>query len=765
MQLSTLVVLAALAGCGAATPLPPENTATFVGSPACADCHADAYAAWQPSQHARAMQPATDSTVLGDFNDATLRVAGVTTTFFRRAGRFLVRTEGPDGQPAEFEVTHTFGLEPLQQYLIPLTKGRLQAFSIAWDSRSKRDGGQRWFHLVPDQPPAAGDPFHWTGYQQTWNYQCADCHSTNLRKGWDDSTATYHTTWSEISVGCEACHGPGSNHVAWAESTSADSGDARRYQAMGLAARLDERKSISWTTNATSGKPVRSAARTTEREINTCARCHARRGQLTDAVHAGDPLLDGFRPAVVEPGLYHPDGQMREEVYTWGSFLQSRMYAAGVTCSDCHEPHSGKLRAPGSQVCAQCHTPDRYAATGHTLHQPGTPGADCVSCHMPTVTYMVVDPRHDHAFRVPRPDLSDLTGAPNTCTTCHTDRSSTWAADQIEDHLGRRPIGFQNFGEAFAVAERGGSITDLAAIARDGRQAGIVRASALLRLSAAPGWNPGPELTAALADPDPVVRAAGTRVAGSVLQVQQRPGALAPLLSDPLRLIRMDAGLGLAEVPEGQLPVEWREGQAKGLAEYLAAQEFIRDRPEGWGNIGNLRAIQGQVTPAIEALQMALERDSSWAPAWINLSDVYRTSGQEGAAKTVLATARQRLPRDAAIAHALGLTLVRLGERPAALAALGEAVRLDRSTPRYAFVHAVALHDLGQPAEALAALRAARRLHPGDRDLAETLMNYLMEGGDVQEARLVLQGMVEADPLNPVWQQWIGRLGGRSLTP
>ena len=764
MRLIALVAIATLGpACGVTPLVRPAGEAAWVGSPACATCHADEWGAWQPSQHARAMQPATDSTVLGNFSNTAIRRAGVTTTFFRREGRFMVRTDGPDGQLAEFEISHTFGVEPLQQYLIPMPGGRLQAFGIAWDSRPMDQGGQRWFPLSQDHPPAAGDPFHWTGYQQTWNHQCADCHSTNLRKEWNDSTASYATTWSEISVGCEACHGPGSNHLAWAHARETG-GAASRYRRMGLVALLDERRGVSWTANPSNGKPARSAPRITEREIDTCARCHARRGQLTDAVRPGDPLLDGFRPAVIEPGLYYPDGQMRDEVYTWGSFLQSRMYSAGVTCSDCHEPHGGKLRAPGAQICVRCHTPAQYATTEHHLHQPDGPGADCVACHMPTVRYLVVDPRHDHAFRVPRPDLSDLTGAPNTCTACHTDRPARWAATQLEKRLGHRPSGFQSFAEAFTIQESGGSGRLLAALLRDPLQPAIVRASALFRLQTVAGSARLPEVTAALSDRDPLVRAAAVQLVAAAPPAD-RPSLLKPHLRDPIRLIRMEAARGLAGTPDGQHRPEEQAARQTALAEYLASQEFLADRPESWANLGALRAEQGTIPGALGALQVAVERDSTWAPSWVNLADLYRSIGQDGTARRVLEAARLRNPTDAAIAHALGLALVRSGDRPAALAALADAARLDPASSRYRFVHAVALHDLGRPGEAIAVLRTSRRQHPRDQAMAQTLIGYLIERGQAPEARRVLQEVMAGDPSNPAWRDWAARLGGKAPTP
>ena len=169
----------------------------------------------------------------------------------------------------------------------------------------------------------------------------------------------------------------------------------------GFALALDERRGVTWAPVAATGNAQRSAPRTSSREIDMCARCHARAARISDDGVHGKPPHDTHRLAMLDEGLYWTDGQIRDEVYEWGSFVQSRMSAAGVTCSDCHEPHTQALRRPGNEVCAQCHQPAKYDAASHTHHPPGTPGAACVSCHMPTTTYMQIDVRHDHSLRDP----------------------------------------------------------------------------------------------------------------------------------------------------------------------------------------------------------------------------------------------------------------------------------------------------------------------------------------------------------------------------
>ena len=267
--------------------------AKYVTSAQCAGCHAKEHAAWKGSDHDLAMQTADAQSVLGDFAGAKFNYAGTTSTFIRRDGKFFVNTDGPDGKLADFEIKYTFGVRPLQQYLIELPGGRMQALGIAWDSRSKAKGGQRWFHLYPGQSIKAGDPLHWTGVQQNWNFQCAECHSTDFRKSFDAAAGAFKSTWAEMNVACEACHGPGSNHVAWARKEGAWQSLER---SKGLAIALDERRGVSWMPVAETGNAKRSAPRQESREIDTCARCHARASRISDDYVHGKPPA-GHAPA------------------------------------------------------------------------------------------------------------------------------------------------------------------------------------------------------------------------------------------------------------------------------------------------------------------------------------------------------------------------------------------------------------------------------------------------------------------------------------
>jgi tetratricopeptide (TPR) repeat protein len=725
-----LTAVLALAAGVAATILwmPAEEPTTtvpgkpeFVGSAACKECHADAYRAWTGSQHELAMQHATAATVRGDFMDAKFSHAGVESTFFRRDGKFFVRTDGPDGALADFEIKYTFGVYPLQQYLVEFPDGRIQALPIAWDTRPKEAGGQRWFHLYPKERIDFRDELHWTKLAQNWNFMCADCHSTDLRKNYDAARKTFHSTWSEISVGCEACHGPGSRHLEWAKAKPAD-------PTRGLTVALDERRGVTWKSDPATGNATRSTPRRTDREIEVCAQCHARRAQIGEGYHAGKPFLDYYRPALLSAGLYYPDGQQRDEVYIWGSFLQSRMYRAGVTCSDCHEPHSQKLRAEGNAVCAQCHLPAKYDAPSHHFHKAG---ARCADCHMPTTTYMVVDPRRDHSLRIPRPDLSVSLGVPNACNKCHTDQTAQWADAAVRKWYGHRPEGFQHFAATLAGAERGAANAagNLAALSGDLSQPAIARATAAEDLAPYPSQGSLAALRSGVVDADPLVRRASV-TALVFLPPEQRVPIVAPLLDDPVRIVRIEAAASLAGVPDSALDSAQRASFARAEAEFEAAQLYDADRPEARTALGGFYAQRGRYAEAEKEFDAAITLDPRFVPAYVNLADMRRSQGRDAAGEEALRAGLKQLPESPALRHALGLALARQKRMPEALDELARAAKLAPDDARFAYVYAVALNSSGKARQALAEVDRALAAHPNDRDLLNAGAAFARDAGD-----------------------------------
>lgn len=754
--------LAASLHAGAGETQPPASAAAhpdvaqFIGSANCAQCHPLEFSEWQNSQHAAAMQEASDQTVLGRFDGVPFKHSGVPATFYKKGDKFWITTDGSDGKLADFEIRYTFGIWPLQQYLVELENGRLQAFGAAWDTRAKYQGGQRWFHLYPDHRMAPRDPMHWTGINQNWNFQCAFCHSTNLKKNYDAISRRFRTSWSEINVGCEACHGPASDHVAWASRT----GEWTRFDnaSKGFAKSLDERKNVTWQ-RPQSGTATRSEVRKTSKEIEVCAACHSRRHQFSDDDTQAGKLLDAFRPSLLEPGLFFSDGQQRDEVYTYASFLQSRMHAAGVTCSDCHNPHSEKLRAPGNAICAQCHAPVSFDTPAHHHHAQGSKGAECAACHMPTTTYMVVDPRHDHSMRIPRPDLTYLLGVPNACNQCHNDKTSKWASETIKTWYPTPKPGYQNFATAFDLADRGGPGAQLALkqIAEERTQPSIARASAVARLGRFPSPTSLAVVTRALKDEDPTVRMAAVAALANA-DPQVRLALLPPLLSDEARVVRIDAARALAGQPERQLKPDNHTLFEAALNEYIAAQLFNAERPESHFNLGTLYLAQNRFDEAEAALLKAIEIDPTFLPATISLAEVRRTRGQESSAEETLTKALQENPEAAPLLHALGLSLVRQRRLPEALAKLGEAAKLAPEEARFSYVLGIALHDSGRSADGVEALEAALSRHPYDRDILYALASYEAQAGQFSSALQRARLLSELEPENPQFSRLLEAL-------
>ena len=714
-----------------------SSAPTFVGSETCAGCHRAEASLWRSSQHSHAMAHADDKSVLGDFADASFDYYDVRSRFFRKDGKFFVETDGPDGTLGTFEIKYTFGIDPLQQYLIEFPDGRLQALSIAWDSRPKQQGGQRWFHLYPNEEIKHDDVLHWTKLNQNWNFMCAECHSTGVRKNYDAMNDRYATAFSEISVGCEACHGQGSRHVAWAR-------DHRSWwrfgkiedPTKGLAERLTERRDATWSINPVTGNAVRSSApRILRAEVETCGLCHARRGQFSEAWAPGRWLSETHTVAPIRQGLYHADGQMLDEVYNYGSFKQSKMFAWGVTCSDCHEPHSGKLRAPADGVCLQCHASAKYAVAAHQRHEAVNPALSCASCHMPERTYMVVDRRHDHSFRVPRPDVSAKLGTPNACNDCHGDKSAEWAASAVEHWHGPNRKGLQNYAEAFHAAWSGGS--DAAAllrqIAADRNAPAFARASAMTELRPYPSPSNANLARAGLSDPDPMVRIGALAMLEDVPANQLWP-LIAPLLSDSNRGVRISAAALLASVPNSSQPAADRERFERAAAEFVAAQRLNADRPEARSTLGYFFARRGLPGEAEAEYRAALRLSPQFAPAAINLADLYRQRGRDGNGEEVLRTAINASPRHAGLHHALGLTLTRLKRSDEAIAELRRAAETEPERARYTYVYGVALHSAGQTEDAMTILKENLARHPSDRDTLMALVGFHRGAGHIDLA-------------------------------
>ena len=764
----------------------PSNPA-FTGSGTCVSCHSAQADLWTGSHHDLAMQEATPGTVLGDFAGARLEGAGSAWTFSRSDGVFLARVEGLEETPGEYRVAYTFGAVPLQQYLVALPGGRYQVLPIAWDSRPADEGGQRWFDARAEDgataqaagsitahaadSSAAGDAPHWTGPELTWNSMCAECHSTGVRKSYSSASDRFTTEWAELDVACEACHGPGSDHVAWAEAL--DRGTPRPAAPWAatdprLLVRFEPHDPGAWTLDPGTGTARPLTGPDPDGQLDACGRCHSRRSAISTRYRHGATLLDSHAPALLEEGLYFADGQIRDEVYVWGSFVQSAMYRAGVTCNDCHDAHSLRLRGEGNAVCVQCHAPTSFDTVDHHFHEKETEGALCASCHMPSRTYMGVDPRRDHSFRVPDPEVSEAVGAPDPCTSCHTGMTGAAAAAEIAERLDGVPIRRTWYHpEAIAAARRGDpeSLPGLYALLRDPQTPSITKATALTLL----GSDPSPERAAAArrgADsPDPLVRV------GALRGIRQSPtrelaALAAPLLEDPVRAVRLAAVEAVAPFA-GPPPVEgpslaprFRSALAEGLAEYRDAQLAREERPEAQLNLAWLATLTDVPDDAERALEKAIALDSTFVPAYVNLADRYLRTGRDSEGEPLLRSALELSPRSADAHHALGLLLVRNGRTDEAMSSLQRASELESTGTRYTFVYAVALQSAGDAATARTVLEQALARHPRDRDLLVALAVLHRDAGRREEALRYARALTQAHPYDPAGPALISELDG-----
>ncbi len=709
----------------------PENS--------CQGCHSKQAHDWKDSDHAWAMREAKEGNVLGDFANATFSDAGVTSRFFRENGQFFVNTEGADGNLADFRILYTFGYQPLQQYLVAFPGGRLQALTVAWDSRPASAGGQRWFSLYPGQRFAPSDALHWTGRYQNWNAMCADCHSTNLQKGYDEQSDSFVTTWHEQNVGCQSCHGPSQAHVDWA-------------------AKADKAKT---TAAGKMGLQVDIKALDSKAQVENCAYCHSRRQTLGVGARPGHPVLDAALPATLRMDLYYADGQIQGEVYEYGSFTQSKMYAAGVACTDCHDPHSVRVKIEGNGLCLQCHSeqpPARfpslqaksYESPMHHHHKPGSAGAQCANCHMPQTTYMQVDPRRDHSLRIPRPDLAEKTGSPDACTRCHEGKSPAWAAKAIDGWFGepQRP---RHYGELLHNHGQGDALTPLLKLINDLGKPAIVRATAAERLAhfGAPAM---PSLAKALADDSALVRAYA--VAGfSGLAPVPRVQHLLPLLNDTAPAVRDEALRALAGIPLIALPEDRRSSFKAHLKDY---EQRLRKNADLPGNRLNLAVLLERTDRQLEAMvqyRQALKLDPYFSPARVNLVTLLNGSLRQDEAEQVLreglALPDMPLGDNGNLAYMLALLLVEQGREEESVGLLAQAAEALPENPRIRYNQGLLLLRLQKREAARQALEAGLEQAPADADLLYALIYLHGSGGESAVAAHYWYRLQSAAPNDP----------------
>ncbi len=746
--------------------------ASFVGLKSCTECHKEQFDDWLQSDHHLAMNPATEEFVLGDFNDVTFDHFGQKFRFFQKEEEFWVNAQDESGEYRDMKVDYTFGHYPLQQYLIPFEGGRYQALQVCWDSRPADEGGQRWYHLYPDEAVPADDLLHWTRRHFNWNYMCADCHSTNLKKGFDHETLTYDTTWSDMNVTCEACHGPGSEHVKWAEAKQAvdeegaapsDFSELKDYvNSKGLVVTLKEPEEAGWTIDPVTNLPVRTTPIQSDVQVETCARCHSHR-QLGEPVHTpGKSFHDTHLPSLISDRLYHHDGQIDEEVYVYGSYVQSKMFHAGVRCTDCHNPHSMKLKLPGNALCLQCHQGE-LNSPAHHFHPMDSTGASCVECHMPETTYMGVDDRRDHSIRIPRPDLAKDLGSPDACTQCHEDQTQDWAIEHFKNWWGAGPRN-AHYGEILASARAGepGSMDRLIALANDLERPWIVRAAAVETIAQqAPTRETVAAINRSLSDSDPGVRA---EALNSLLlyPAEQRAPAI-PLLDDPVKSVRAIAARAVAPFAT-RLNEAQQESFKKATADLYDKQSAIFDRAAGHMDLALFYNDLGDIVRAEKAYRDAVRVEPEFVPARINLAELVYQQNKPKEAEEIFRSAVENamLPENEGLARdSLARFLIRMKRYDEGVVELKKATELMPNHAQTHYFYGVAMNSLGRFEESIPYLERACSLDPNNTEYLIGLATILRDGGRVQDALRYAKQALQIQPDNPQLQQLVQGLGGQ----
>ncbi|HXD76947.1 MAG TPA: tetratricopeptide repeat protein [Puia sp.] len=707
---------------GERPPVAPAAAPAYVGDQACRRCHAQQYKDWLTSDHFKAMQPANDSTVEGDFADASYTADGVTTKFFKKAGKYFIRTKGDDNANHDYMIQYTFGYNPLQEYLIAMPGGRLQVARQCWDVKKKK-----WFHQYAGQKIPAHDWLSWTGNAQNWNTTCAACHSTNLKKNYDPGTDTYHTTFSVLTVSCESCHGPGGMHISYIN------GDAYRR---------GQRVKHAYLQMAGGAGPTA--------QINTCAPCHSRRTEISAEKTGSSEFLDDYIPEIPTSEFYFPDGQAKEEDYVYTSFLESKMFARGVVCSNCHNPHSGQLLFTGNRLCLQCHGAT-YNSFSHTFHQAGSEGSECRSCHMPARTYMGNDLRFDHTFRTPRPDLSVKYGVPNTCNSCHKDRSAVWASNAVIKWYG--PNRARHFSEDLIPASKGDSSSEahILRLVNDTATPAIVKAAALYYAKDVRTDNSAAILIASLQSGNARIRYQALRsLAGFPPEIWL--SAAGPALSDKVRAVRIAAADLYISVPPERVPSVYSGAFASAKTELEQYFLYQTDFSQGDAMAGDFYLKLHDYYDAERFYQLGLKKDTALNEARLNLAVIYNIKGDNAGALQLLQQALLTDPRNDRVYFNMALLYNEMHDRQQAERCLAKAIDLHTRNPRVYYNLGLMLQDEHKPGQAIAVFREGLQLSPGDEDLNYALCVLYIQNGQPEKARPYAGILRQHDPDNPNYQ-------------
>ncbi len=734
------------------TPPNEYKKVSFVGKEKCIGCHKEEYNLWKQSHHSKAMAIANDSTVLGNFNNSNFKDSnGQVTTFYKRGNNFYVKTNGGGGKVQEYKITHTFGYTPLQQYLVPFDNGKYQCLPIAWNTKKKE-----WFslpeHLYADENLTSTNWLYWTNGGQNWNGMCSECHSTNLNKNFNPVTKSFHTTYSEINVSCEACHGPGSKHLQWAN--------------------LPDNKKNNFSNL---GLVVKTGRISNRKYVENCMRCHSRRSQLGIYKHGNKDLLNSVLPTLLNES-YYPDGQILDEDYVWGSFVQSKMYAEKVQCNHCHNVHSGKLKFEGNKLCAQCHIQDIYDTKQHHFHkyngEKGNPielkdktievgeGAQCINCHMPGKYYMGVDFRRDHSFRIPRPDLTIKIGTPNACNGCHSDKTTKWANNYIKKWYNPKPKA--HYGITFAAARNSETKaeSELIKIVQDSLQLLIVRATAVSLMNRYSSHTIKKIISKLLHNRESLLRETALRVYSNNNAFDYKHDLL-NLLKDSVKAVRAEAAIRISELPEKEIPDDFKTVFTNALNEYKEINLYMADFPSGRMNLGIMYANQGKIDSAALQYEEAIKIDSLFFPAKANLAIIYNQLGKNDKAEFLLRDLIKGNPEFQDSYYYLGLLLAEKKNYKGAIFYLRKASLLMPERARIHYNVGLMLQSLGKKREAEKELKLALEKEPDNFDFLYALTDYYTKQKQYSKAEKLAKKMKALFPSNTIGDELLKFINGK----
>jgi tetratricopeptide (TPR) repeat protein len=705
--------------------------AQFIGSTQCKSCHQQEFDDWQQSHHYMAMQPANDTTVLGNFSNTTFTADGITSRFFKKEGLFYINTQGDDGKNHDYRVLYAFGYFPLQQYLIEFPGGRMQTTRLSWDSREKK-----WFNQLAGEKIHHKDWLHWTGNAQNWNTMCASCHSTNLQKNYDFESDSYHTTWNEVNVTCESCHGPGSKHAEFVNSDSYKKGE--KIFNSGLQYSKSENPST---------------------QLNTCAPCHARKSDIAQKTINSGELMDNIIPQNISNEYYYADGQIRDENYEFGSFSQSKMFHNNVRCSNCHNPHSGKLISAGNALCLNCHEP-KYDSEAHHFHAQNTASAECVNCHMPQKTYMGNDHRRDHSFRIPRPDQSVLYGTPNTCTSCHSNKTNKWAADAVVKWYG--PTRTYHFSDDLLPGSKlnARSENHLSKLTSDTSQPVIARATAVYYLGNIQTERSLHSILAALQDQNTLVRYHALRALQNFpanYWVQQ----VMPLLQDKVRAVRIAAADLCQSIPPGELPKQNEltfQTAKKELEAYILYQ---RDFALGNVMAGDYFMKNKQYANAITHYERSLQKDSLLNYSRLNLSSALSAAGRNEEALRVLEMAATIDKQNPRVYYNLALLKNEMGQQQSALQSFELALKTGGNDANLYYNYGLLLWQTSDTKQAEQILNKGWKQFPLAENLNYALATFYLQQNKTELAKKYAKILWKLAPKNPNYKSIFAALNFR----